>query len=169
MIKKVPYLLALLGMIGGVFIAIIFGVNEEFIQNKISVGLQSNTKIMSIQDPAQKEAKLKSEQDKNWRYYQRYHFHATGIGAMSLAALILLAFTSAPLLLTRTSAYMISVGGVLYPFVWLFAGIYGPSMGRNEAKEAFAIFGYMGGVFLVGLVLLFCMVAGYPLKFQKNE
>ncbi|MCB0350873.1 MAG: hypothetical protein KDD38_06800 [Bdellovibrionales bacterium] len=164
MIQKIPYALAVLGMIGGVFIAIIFGVNEDFIKNKISSGLEENASIMSIEDTAQKESKLKSEADKNWRYYQRYHFHATAIGAMSLSALILVAFSGAPTTLVRASSYMISIGGLLYPFVWLFAGIFGPRMGRHEAKEAFAIFGYMGGVFLVGLILLLFLIVKYPLK-----
>ena len=168
MIQKAPYALTVLGMVGGVFIAIIFGINEDIIKHRISNGLQENVKIMSIVDTAQKESTLKAEKDKNWRYYQRYHFHATAIGAMSLGGLLLLAFSMAPLILVRASAYMISIGGFFYPFVWLFAGIYGPSMGRSEAKEAFAIFGYMGGVFLVGLILLVFIVSKYKLKFQAN-
>lgn len=168
MIQKIPYALTIIGMIGGVFIAIIFGINEDYIKDQISSGLQENTKIMSIMDTAQKESTLKTEKDKNWRYYQRYHFHSTAIGAMSLGGLILLAFSMAPLILVRASSYMISVGGFFYPFVWLFAGIYGPSMGRSEAKEAFALFGYMGGVVLVGFILLLFIVSKYPLKFPKN-
>jgi Mn2+/Fe2+ NRAMP family transporter len=168
MIQKAPFALTVLGMIGGVFIAIIFGINEDYIKDKISLGLQENVKISSIADSEQKESTLKAEKDKNWRYYQRYHFHATAIGAMSLGSLILLAFSTAPTLLTNASSYMISIGGLLYPFVWLFAGIYGPSMGRHEAKEAFAIFGYMGGVFLVGLILLLFIIGKYPFRFIKN-
>jgi hypothetical protein len=57
----------------------------------------------------------------------------------------------------------------MYPFVWLFAAMYGPILGRSEAKEAFAIFGYAGGVYLVGLILIFILVAKYPLKFNNDK
>lgn len=150
MIKKIPYLLAMLSMFGGVLIAIVFGVNEDFFKNQIAAGLEKNVKIQSLTDPSVKEAKLASEADKNWRYYQRFHFHATGIGAMMLSLLLFLGKLKAPKTYTQVTSYLISIGGFLYPFVWLFAAIYGPEMGRTEAKEAFAIFGYMGGLFLVG-------------------
>jgi len=45
--------------------------------------------------------------------------------------------------------------------------IYGPEMGREVAKEAFAIFGYMGGVFLLGLFLSLYMALKYPSRELK--
>jgi hypothetical protein len=164
MIKKIPYLLAMLGMFGGVFIAIIFGINEDFFKDRISAGLEKNVKIQSIADETLKKEKLTSEADKNWRYYQRFHFHATGIGAMMLSLLLFLHFLKAPTKPKQAAAYLVSVGGFLYPFVWLFAGIYGPEMGRTEAKEAFAVFGYMGGVFLLGCLLTMAMTVKYDFE-----
>src|SRR5690606_35080389 len=135
----------------GVLIAIIFGANEAYFKDRINEGLAKNVKIQSMEVESLKTEKIKAEAEKNWRYYQRYHFHATGIGSMSLALLLVLGFIQASKKQLLVAAYMISVGGFLYPFVWLFAAIYGPEMGRDQAKEAFAIFGYMGGVFLVGI------------------
>jgi hypothetical protein len=63
---------------------------------------------------------------------------------------------------------MIAIGGFLYPFVWLFAGLYGPEMGRSEAKEAFAVFGYMGGVYLVGILYALYLAAAKPWKTPLN-
>jgi len=150
MIRKIPFALAILSMAGGVFIAILFGVNEEMFLDRIKVGLEKNVKIQQIVNAEEKSAKIKSETDKNWRYYQRYHFHATGIGAMMMAMLLFLAQLNIAAKAFYPPAYLLSIGGLLYPFVWLFAGIYGPEMGRSEAKEAFALFGYMGGLFLLG-------------------
>ncbi len=150
MIRKLPFALAILSMAGGVFIAILFGVNEEMFLERIRSGLEKNVKIQAIENTEEKAAKIKSETDKNWRYYQRYHFHATGIGAMMLAMLLFLAQLKISAKAFYPPAYLLSVGGLLYPFVWLFAGLYGPEMGRTEAKEAYAIFGYMGGLFLMG-------------------
>jgi hypothetical protein len=149
-IRKLPFALAVLSMSGGVFIAILFGVNEQMFLNCIQAGLEKNVQIQQIADPEARAAKIKSETEKNWRYYQRYHFHATGIGAMMMGLLLFLAKLDIGARAFYPPAYLISVGGLLYPFVWLFAGMYGPQMGRAEAKEAFAIFGYMGGLFLVG-------------------
>lgn len=167
--SKIPFILAALGMVGGIFIAIMFGVNESYFKNKIQDGLQLNKKIMSIENLDKRKVKLEKEASKNWRYYQRFHFHATAIGSMSLAILLLLNFISAPIKIVSTTAWAVSTGGFFYPFVWLFAGIYGPSMGRHEAKETFAIFGYTGGVFLVGLLLLIYLIIRYPLDFPRKD
>lgn len=167
MIQRIPYAIAILTLIGGVFISIIFGANEDYFKDKINEGLKKNEKVNQIQDPIEKAAVLKTEADKNWRYYQRFHFHATGIGAMIMGVLLFLSFLSAPERLKTITSYLVSFGGFFYPFVWLFAAIYGPEMGRSEAKEAFAIFGYMGGVFLLGLVLSLYMALKYRLKELK--
>ncbi len=168
MIKRIPFFLALLSIVGGVFISILFAVNEDLFQKNITAGLEKNVKIQSITDATEKAAKMKGEQDKNWRYYQRFHFHATGIGAMMMGILLLLAGLKAPKNLVTIASYMVAVGGFLYPFVWLFAGIYGPEMGRSEAKEAFAIFGYMGGVFLVGGILSMFLSLKYDFSFGER-
>ena len=88
---------------------------------------------------------------------------------MTLSTLIVISFSLAPALFKLISSYMISIGGFLYPFVWLFAAIYGPIMGRSEAKETFAIFGYMGGVFLIGLIFAIIILFKYPIKFLNNN
>lgn len=167
--QKIPFIIAVFGMACGVFIAILFGANEAIFQDKISRDILKNEKIMQIENLEKRDAKINKEKDKNWRYYQRFHFHSTGIGAMSLATLILLAFSLAPATFKLISSYMISIGGFLYPFVWLFAGMYGPIMGRPEAKESFAIFGYMGGIFFLGLLAALFLLVKYPLQFQKSS
>lgn len=164
MLQKLPFSIALLTIISGVFIAILFGANEDYFKNKIATGLEQNIKINQMNDATEKAAYIKGEKDKNWRYYQRFHFHSTGIGAISLAVILFLSFIVAPLKIKVISSYLIAVGGFLYPFLWLFAAIYGPEAGRNEAKETFAIFGYMGGLFLVGLLITLILSLVYPLK-----
>jgi hypothetical protein len=154
---KIPYLLSVLGLVLGMFIAILFGVNEHMFKDRISAGLENNQKIQSIEDPEARKAKIAKESSKNWRYYQRFHFHSTGIGSMSLALLIFLSFVGAPKKQKKNLAYMISVGGFLYPFVGLFAAEYGPEMGRHEAKEAFQFFAWGGGVMLLGSIGLLAM------------
>ncbi len=164
MIRKVPFSLAILSIVGGVFIAILFAVNEEMFVQRIHAGLERNVTIQQIEDPTAKAAKISSETEKNWRYYQRFHFHATGIGAMMLGLLLFLSLLNAPRNFVMVGSYLVSVGGFLYPFVWLMAGVYGPEMGRAEAKEAFALLGYMGGLFLVGGLWTLILGLRYDLK-----
>jgi hypothetical protein len=165
---KFPFILTVLAMVGGVFISIMFGANEAYFENRIIQGLEKNVKVQSIQDPTEKSATLKKEQEKNWRYFQRYHFHATGIASLSLALLVFLAFVKASKKEILIASYMIAIGGFLYPFVWLFAGLYGPEMGRSEAKEAFAVLGYMGGLYLVGILYSLYLAATKPWKAPLN-
>lgn len=153
MLNKIPFALALLTMIGGVLIAILFGANEDLFKKKIEAQLLQNPAYSSIQDVADQKKQMAAEADKNWRYYQRFHFHATGIGAMSLAVLTFLALLTPVSKLRAISSWCVSLGGFLYPFVWLFAAMWGPEIGRGPAKEKFAVFGYMGGVFSLGLLL----------------
>jgi len=174
--QKAPFLITLFSIFLGVFIAILFAVNEDLFKKQIANGLLENAKVIEMSQssaPEMQEKKasyIKAESEKNWRYYQRFHFHSTGIAAMSLGILLVISLLSAPKLQVLIASYMVAIGGFLYPFVWLFAGIYGPSMGRSAAKESFALFGYMGGVFLVGVAFSIYLVARYPLRdFLKNE
>lgn len=162
MIQRIPILLSIFGMICGTLIAIFFGINEDLFKNHIAEGLNKNLSIQSLTSPEERASKVDSEKKQNWRYYQRYHFHANGIASMSLALLLLLQFISATQWQKVTVAYMVAVGGFCYPFLWLFAAIYGPEIGRHNAKELFAPLGYMGGVFLVGVIALFYLAATKP-------
>lgn len=169
MITKLPFGITVLGLFLGVLIAIGFGINEDYFKNSIQDGLSKNVKISQMTDPIQKQATLKKEFSKNWRYYQRFHFHATGVGSMALGLLLLQLFITAPMRSKTVAAYAISVGGFFYPYVWLFAGIYGPEMGRHEAKEQFAVFGYMGGLFLLGILITLWLLFKYPLASKCRD
>jgi hypothetical protein len=165
--SRIPFVIAILTLLGGVLIAIMFGANEDYFINKIKEGLSQNETINLVVNPEEKAALLAAEEEKNWRYYQRFHFHSTGIGSMIMGVLLFLSFVSAPEKLKTVTSYLVAAGGFLYPYIWLFAAIYGPELGRGAAKEKFAFFGYMGGVFLVGLFLSLFIALKYPLKTVK--
>lgn len=162
--RRIPFAISVFSLFLGVFISVLFGINEDIFKGKIAKDLKKNEKIMSILDPATQKAKIEKEKSKNWRYYQRFHFHSTGIGAMTIGLLLLLQLMSQFTKVHLVTSYSLSISGFLYPFIWLFAGMYGPIMGRSEAKSAFAIFGYMGGVYLLSLGVVLFLVLKYPLK-----
>ena len=166
---RIPFLVTVLGMALGVAIAIVFGISESYFKDHISEGLKKNVKINAIQDSVERDSKIKYEAGKNWRYFQRYHFHATGIAAMTLAVLMFLSFLNGPQKEILVTKYILAMGGFLYPFVWLFAGYFGPEMGRHEAKEAFAFLGYAGGLSLFGLLQALWLGLRYPFQTQSKK
>lgn len=94
--------------------------------------------------------------DKIWRYAQRAHFHATGIGAFTIGLIILVAFTNLRDSLKSATAILIGLAG-LYPLSWLSMFLLSPSMGRGPAHGALAteLLAYAGtGALLVGLAIL---------------
>lgn len=164
---KFPIMISLLGIALGIFIAILFGINEDMFKDKISRGIESNPKYQSMTSESAKNEYKKKEEEKNWRYYQRFHFHSTAINSMSVALILLILLVN----ISRASqiylSYSIAISGLLYPFVWLFAGIFGPLIGRGVAKEKFAVLGYMGGVYLLSVIILLILV-GFKGVQRKN-
>jgi len=169
MLKKVPFILTLLGIVSGIFISILFAINEPLFKNKIAQDLLQNPKVLTMTSQDEKNKYIEKEAEKIWRYYQRFHFHSTGIAAMALGVLILIAFSQGPQKIKLLLSYMVSTSGFLYPFVWLFAALYGPLLGRDAAKEKFALLGYMGGVFMLAVVLVAILLAKYPVKINNEN
>ena len=169
MFHKPSILIALFGMILGVFIAIIFGVNEDLFKNQIKQDILVSKHYQSAQLRGDSESYLKKEAGKNWRYYQRFHFHSTGIASMSLVLLVLLGFSSVKENRRKIISYILSISGFLYPFVWLFAGCFGPGMGRSLAKEKFAFFGYMGGVYFIAMIVVFYVLAKFRVSLEREN
>lgn len=145
--------IALVGILGGVFIALLFGANEKMFKEKILAGLNNNPEISAIEIPAEREKKIASEESKIWRHYQRYHFHATGIGALSLAVLLMLFLRTTGGRLRDIAAYSVAIGGFLYPFAWLLSAFLSPTVGRHEAHETATVLALGGGLLFIGLIL----------------
>jgi uncharacterized membrane protein YuzA (DUF378 family) len=95
--------------------------------------------------------------DKIWRYAQRAHFHAVGIGAFSLGLVLLTAFTGLGAGLKRVTATLVGMSG-LYALGWFCMFLLAPDIGRDPAHEAAIVklFVYLGtGALLTGLGILF--------------
>lgn len=155
---KFPFMISLLGIVLGIFIAILFGINEDIFKDRISKGIEQNPKYQSMSSTVEQAEYKKKEEEKNWRYYQRYHFHSTAINSMSIALILLVLIVNISTPIQIYLSYMISISGLLYPFIWLFAGIFGPLIGRGVAKEKFAVLGYMGGVYMIAVTILLVLV-----------
>ncbi|MDR4496293.1 MAG: hypothetical protein AB7P17_14340 [Nitrospirales bacterium] len=144
--------LVLLGLMFGVGMGIVFGINEDFFKDYIAQGVAENP---AVHDP--------KSADKIWRYAQRAHFHATGIAAFSLGLIILLMFSGMKPGYKKVSALLLGIGS-LYPLSWLAMFILAPSIGRGPAHEhilteTFAYTG-VGGLLLGGGMLCATLFLG---------
>lgn len=148
---KVGLGLVLLGLMFGVGMGILFGLNEDMYKAYIKQGIEAN--------PAVHDAK---SADKIWRYAQRAHFHGTGIAAFSLGLILLTMLSGMKSRYKKVSAIFLGLSS-LYPLSWLTMFLLAPSIGRGLAHEHFLteLFVYtgvggllIGGAFLCGNLFL---------------
>ncbi len=138
-------LLAFLTLLFGIGMGIVFGVNEDGVKQWINSGIATH--------PAVHDEKSAT---KIWRYAQRAHFHATGIGAFTIGLILLIALVDMKARLKTISAVLVGLGGS-YSLSWLMMFLLAPSMGRDAAHHALwtEVFVYVGvGGLLAGISLL---------------
>jgi len=116
--------LAFLCLLFGVCLAIVFGVAEDAVKDLIKSGIAEH--------PALHDAK---SFDKIWRYWQRAHFHAAGIGAFTLALMLVTALSSLRAKCKKLTSFLIGLTGV-YPLAWFLMALLAPSMGRGAAHHS---------------------------------
>ncbi|MDR3410112.1 MAG: hypothetical protein P4L87_04070 [Formivibrio sp.] len=103
-----------------------FGMNEDLFQNFIHSGIAAHANLFSNPD---------KEQDIIWRWLQRAHFHAGGIGAFSLGMVILTALTNLSPRRKLITSTLIGLS-IFYPLAWFTMFLYAPSIGRAAAHHA---------------------------------
>lgn len=150
---KVGLAIVLLGLFFNIALGISFGVNEDAFKDYVAEGIAAHPEVHD-----------EKSQDKIWRYAQRTHFHAGGIGAFCLGLIILVMLSDMKPRLKNVSAILIGIGG-LYPLSWLSMFLLAPSIGRGAAHDHLITesFSYIG----VGGLLLGCFVLLGNLFFDR--
>ncbi len=137
--------ITLLLLVFGIGMGIAFGVFEDSFKDYIAQGIAANPDLHD-----------QKSQSKIWRYAQRAHFHATGIGAFSLVLILLVLFSNLKESLKTTTSVLISLVG-LYPLAWFTMFWLAPSLGRGAAHGHIVteLLTYIGtGGLLIGLAIL---------------
>jgi len=124
-VLRTGLILSMLTLIFGISMGVIFGTNEDGVKQFISDGIASH---QSLHDEA--------SQSKIWRYAQRSHFHATGVGGFALVLILLTGITSLSRRLKYIASVLIGVGS-FYPLAWFSMFLLSPALGRGAAHEAF--------------------------------
>jgi hypothetical protein len=142
---KIGLAMVLLGLLFGIGLGITFGANEDLYQAHIAAGISAHPELHDA-----------GSRNSIWRWVQRAHFHATGIGAFSLGLVLLVAFSTLKARWKSVSAVLIGMGG-LYPLAWFTMFWLAPSIGRKAAHQHWLVdfWTYAGiGGLLLGLALL---------------
>jgi len=162
--------LAFLAIVFGTVAGMAFGLIEDDIKGHYLSEVQAHPAIHE-----QTPANIKKQVHDSWRYTQRAHFHAQGLGALGVGIILTLAFSSASTSVRKWLSLAVGGGALLYPFCWLIAGLRIASMGKHAAKASVDWLAYIsipmffGGMMLTLLILIlgWLFPQGWP-GFLKN-
>jgi len=126
-------LLAVLTLLFGFGLGIVFGLNEDIIKSRLKASAaEVRESVYHGNDAA-----IKAVLDKSWVYMQRAHLHAGSLGATAISLILLASLLGTPPGLTRAISFGLGAGGLGYSVFWLWAGFRAPALGgTGAAKES---------------------------------
>lgn len=149
---------AVLTVIFGQGMGIVFGVNEAAIKSRLSAS------AAAVQGTAYKNdaTAAKAVLDKSWVYMQRAHLHAGGMGTTALVLIVLLCLLGASRRMTAILGAGLGVGGLGYSVYWMWAGFLAPGLGgTTAAKESLSWLAMpSSGAFVLATVGVFVVLLG---------
>ena len=164
-VVRIGILLSLLTLLFGFASGGVFGSFEDQIKGHLKGEAQAVLDTVYKGDSLN----MKKVADKSWVYLKRAHFHANGLGAISLATILLLMFMPGTLLIKKLTAILLGLGSFGYSLFWMFAGLRAPGLGSTgAAKEALAFLAIPStGFCIVGLISVFLIVLRAVCSSQK--
>ena len=125
--------LALLTLLFGQGMGIVFGLNEDAIKGRLAASAAEVRESVYHND----DVAIKAVLDKSWTYMKRAHLHAGGMGTTALALIILTCFMGASRRAISLTGLGLGGGGLGYSLFWMWAGIRAPMLGgTGAAKES---------------------------------
>jgi hypothetical protein len=137
--------LALICLLMNISLGVFFGLDEDWFQNYIKAGIEAHPQLHTPRS-----------QDGIWRWAQRAHFHAGGIGAFSLGLVLATALSEMSAARKQITAALIGLS-LCYPLAWLTMFFVAPSIGTRAAHGYWLVeaFTYVGvGALALGLLSL---------------
>ncbi|CAG1066251.1 hypothetical protein BAC1_01858 [uncultured bacterium] len=96
------------------------------------------------------------------------HVHAMGLGVLSIAISVLLAFMPASARAKTFAAACVGTGGLFYPLAWIVMGMRTTAMGTEAAASSVATMAGLSA-FLIALGLVFTLAYAVKWLFSKNR
>jgi hypothetical protein len=123
--------LAVLTLLFGQGMGIIFGLNEDAIKSRLSASaIEVRETVYQSDDVA-----IKAVLDKSWTYMKRAHLHAGGMGTTALALILVLCLLGASRRVTVAIGVGLGAGGLGYSIFWMWAGFRAPGLGSTGAAK----------------------------------
>lgn len=147
-------LISFLAIVVGTGLGMVFGLYEDQIKDGLLADVKAHPQIHE-----QTPNNIKQQVGDGWRYIQRAHFHAQGLGALGVGIILVLGLSWVSASVKKWVALATGVGALLYPFTWLLMGLRIGSMGKQAAHAsvdwlaALSIPLFFGGMMLTLLIL----------------
>jgi hypothetical protein len=147
-------MMSFLAIVVGTGLGMAFGLYEDQIKDGLLADVKAHPQIHE-----QTPDNIKRQVGDGWRYIQRAHFHAQGLGALGVGIIVVLGLSWVSAAVKKWLALATGVGALLYPFTWLLMGLRIGSMGKQAAHAsvdwlaALSIPLFFGGMMLTLLIL----------------
>jgi len=151
-------LLAILTIMFGQGMGIVFGLNEDSIKSRLKADAAAVQGTIYEND----EAASKAVVDKSWTYMKRAHLHAGGMGTTAVALIIVLCLIGSGGKVTALISLALGAGGLGYSIFWMWAGFRAPARGSTgAAKESLEWLAMpsAGGFVLATIAVLIVVIA----------
>jgi hypothetical protein len=159
-------MLALLTILLGQAMGIVFGLNEDAIKSRLK------NSAMEVRESAYKgdDAAIKAVLDKSWVYMQRAHLHAGAMGTTAFAFIVFLGLVRPPHKVAVAVSVALGAGGLGYSVYWMLAGFRAPGLAGTSAAKASLEWLAMpsSGVFVLASVAVLVLLIGM-LASRKTE
>jgi len=155
-VVRIGVILSLFTLLFGFVLGGLFGAIESKIKGHLKKEAQAVSDTVYKGDPV----KIEKIVDKSWVYFKRAHLHANGLGATSLAVILLLVFMQTTLILKKITAIFLGLGSFGYSLFWMFAALKAPGLGSTgAAKEALSFLAIpSAGMCIIGLISVLIIV-----------
>jgi hypothetical protein len=159
--------LAVLTLLFGQGMGIVFGLNEDAIKNRLSASADEVRETVYKSDGAA----IKAVLNKSWTYMKRAHLHAGGMGTTALALILLLCLLGASQCMTFAIGVGLGAGGLGYSIFWMWAGFRAPGLGSTgAAKESLKWLAMpSSGAFVLATIAVFILLIVTLVRRQTNQ
>lgn len=155
--------LSLTAVLYGWGLGIVFGAGEDWLREGTLARAEAARALYLEKakgDPEAATVLIKRMDETCWRYFQRAHLHAGGIGGIALGASLLLGLLSGPAGPRALTSGLLGFGAIGYPLFWMLAALRAPGLGATAlAKESLQWLAMpSAGALVVGAVLTLYLV-----------
>lgn len=159
--------LAVLTLLFGQGMGIVFGLNEDSIKSRLKADTIDVRESVYRND----DAAIKAVLDKSWIYMQRAHLHAGGMGATAVSLIILICLLPSSARTIIPISLGLGAGGLGYSIFWMWAGFRAPALGSTgAAKESLSWLAMpSAGAFVIATLTVLGLVVFTLMNSQRTQ